>query len=142
MTRSAFIFACLAAGCSASDDPSHLSLGRDGAGGATSSPPGATAGAAGGLVITGDAGASRALTAHIENTSGLAIELVTLSCSNECADVLAVARGGFAPYSYRWEDGSTAPARHVCPTATTTLVVSATDSGSQSHEFTVAPQTA
>ena len=87
----------------------------------------------------GDASDPGALDAHIER-SGIAITFVTLTCADGCADVKAVVTGGRPPYSFRWEDGSTSDARHVCPTASTAYAVTVTDTGS-SGEFAQAPQT-
>jgi hypothetical protein len=55
---------------------------------------------------------------------------------------VAVAKGGFAPYSFTWEDGSTNPERHVCPTTNTAYQITVTDTGYQSPEFSRRPQTA
>jgi hypothetical protein len=74
----------------------------------------------------GEAGASASLTAHIEQ-NGMTVTFVTLSCADRCADVVAVASGGNAPYTYRWADGATGAARHVCPSSTTSYAVSVTD---------------
>jgi hypothetical protein len=35
----------------------------------------------------------------------MTVTFITLACDGDCADVLAVATGGFAPYAFRWEDG-------------------------------------
>jgi hypothetical protein len=86
------------------------------------------------MVLTGDAGVSRALSAHIEQDHAV-VQFVTLSCAGSCADVEAVATGGNPPYSYRWEDGSTSTTRHVCPTASTSYEVAATDTAVSSGEF-------
>jgi len=72
----------------------------------------------------------------------VAVEIVTVQCAGECVDVEAVARGGFPPYSYAWEDGSTEPVRRLCPRATTPFTVTATDSGLASVEFQQKPSTA
>jgi hypothetical protein len=93
------------------------------------------------ILPTGDASISNALSAHIEQDH-LTVELVTLACGGGCADVVAVAKGGFPPYSFAWEDGSTDPSRRVCPTSTTHYRVSVTDAGETSGELTQAPETA
>jgi len=72
----------------------------------------------------------------------VAVEIVTVQCAGECVDVEAVARGGFPPYAYAWEDGSTDPTRRLCPRATTPFTVAATDSGLDSPEFQLKPSTA
>lgn len=131
--------AVLSIGCSASGSSPSLLIGSDGAGGR----PGGGAASFGGEpnVVLRDAGVSRALSAHIENGSGVTVEFVTLSCSNDCADVVAVAKGGFEPYRFNWEDGSTDATRHVCPTATTSYQVTVVDGGQASGELRRAPQT-
>jgi hypothetical protein len=91
-------------------------------------------------MITGDAAPSNALSAHIESPPGVSVSSVTVSCSEPCADLLAVAKGGAPPYSFRWEDGSTDAARHVCPTSTTSYAVTVTDTGVVSGEFRSDPQ--
>jgi hypothetical protein len=126
-----------AVGCSASGESSHLSLGNDGTGGAGGS---GRTGFGGSLLVTGDAGLPKALSAHIESPPGVSVELITLGCSNACADVMAVAKGGFPPYTLTWEEGSTNPVRHVCPAETTNYRVSVTDTGSSSGEFRRSPQ--
>jgi hypothetical protein len=125
-------------GCSASSGSARLSLGNDGAGGAASN---ARLGAGGSFLVTGDAGLSRGLSAHVESPPGVTVTFVTLTCSTECTNVQAVATGGFEPYTFAWEDGSTNPVRRLCPTSTSTFTVSVTDTGSNSKEFTRAPQT-
>jgi hypothetical protein len=69
------------------------------------------------------------------------VELIPLRCDGECADVEVVATGGNPPYTFRWQDGSTAAQRHVCPSASRTLLVSATDSALDTPEFHRAAQT-
>jgi hypothetical protein len=94
---------------------------------------------AGGLSSSGGDGA---FDVRIEDASGMTIEVVTLHCDGECAQVEAVASGGNPPYRYSWEDGSTAAARRVCLDASTTLSVTATDTASAAVEFSHAAQTA
>ncbi len=73
-----------------------------------------------------DAGAPGALDAHIEQNH-VAVTFVTVSCSGLCADVVAVATGGHAPYAFQWDDGPTGAARRVCPTESTNYSVTVTD---------------
>jgi hypothetical protein len=81
------------------------------------------------VVVSGaDASASTGLDAHIEENH-VTVTFVTLGCSGSCADVVAVATGGHAPYTYRWDDGSTSASRHVCPSSTTSYHVKVTDTG-------------
>jgi hypothetical protein len=87
-----------------------------------------------------DASPSAALDAYIQQ-GGMTVSFVTLSCSEGCATVEAVATGGNAPYSYTWEDGSANPTRQVCPTATTNYSVTVTDTGT-SGEFARTAETA
>jgi hypothetical protein len=83
----------------------------------------------GGLVLgSGDASAPGALDAHIEQNH-ITVTFVTLSCTGPCADVVAVPTGGNAPYTFKWDDGSTSASRHVCPTASTSYAVTVTDTG-------------
>jgi hypothetical protein len=71
----------------------------------------------------------------------LAVKLVTLSCSGDCATVQAVGTGGSPPYSYEWEDGSTSAVRQLCPKAATAYAVNVTDTG-EAGEIPGPPQTA
>jgi hypothetical protein len=84
---------------------------------------------AGGGFAGGDAGAAGALGAHIEENH-VTVTFVTLSCAGDCADVQAVATGGVPPYSFSWNDGTTNPARHVCPSSSASYSVKVTDTGS------------
>jgi hypothetical protein len=128
------VFSSLVAlGCSASGESSHLSLGNDGTGGTRGTVGGSGGGSL--AIATSDAGSSRALSAHIESPRGITVTFVTLSCTNECADVMAVGNGGFPPYMFSWEDGSTSAVRRVCPTSSTDYRVSVTDTGVASTEF-------
>src|SRR5690349_12026683 len=110
--------------CSASGGSRSLVVGKDGTGGGGSW---GRPGEGGGTSLLGDASAApRALSVQIEQHHA-AVRFVTLRCAGDCADVVAVATGGNGPYTYLWEDGSTDPARHVCPTATTDYRVTAED---------------
>jgi hypothetical protein len=125
-------------GCSAGGGASHsLVVGNEGSGG---SPSGA--GGAPSISVTPDSGASNVLSVHIESPPGLTVSFVTLRCSQRCADVLAVAKGGVGPYAFAWQDGSTSSERIVCPDASTRYSVKVTDSASPSGEFGTAPATA
>jgi hypothetical protein len=106
---------CLAAGCG-----SHGNGGLLGEVG--------TYGADAGSFEPGDAGVTGPLDAHVEH-DGVAVTFLTLSCSGDCAEVVAVATGGNPPYSFAWEDGSTSAQRRVCPSSTTKYRVTATDTG-------------
>ena len=97
--------------------------------------PGARA--AGSSAATGNA-----LRVRIEDLKGVTVEIVTLKCGGECADVLAVARGGNPPYAFTWDDGSTNAQRHVCAKTKTDWVVTATDTAIVNDEFAYAAQTA
>ena len=77
----------------------------------------------------GDAGASGLVVAVTPASSVL--------CPGNCADLSASASGGTAPYTYQWDQGlGDGPAQHVCPTATTTYTVTATDSSGHTGELT------
>jgi hypothetical protein len=80
----------------------------------------------GGMFGGVDAGPSAALDAYIEQ-GGIAVTIVTVSCADGCANVMAVATGGHPPYTYAWDDGSTSPARTVCPTSNASYHVTVTD---------------
>lgn len=69
----------------------------------------------------------RALEVEVQDVEGMTIEIVTLRCSGECADIEAVARGGNPPYTFEWQDGSREPARRVCLSGDAQLVVEVTD---------------
>lgn len=128
-------------GCSAGSGGEPVGSGPPRGGGGAPGTGGVPSQSSGGLIDVGDSGTSRSLTAHIER-QGVTVEFITLSCAGECADVVAVARGGYAPYAYAWEDGSTSPSRRVCPTESTSYRVTVTDTGNSSPEFQRPPQTA
>lgn len=88
----------------------------------------------------GDASPVPDLDAYIEQGQ-VAVKLVTLSCAGDCATVQAVGTGGHAPYTYRWEDGSTNSVRRLCPTADAAYAVTVTDTG-ETGEFPRPEQTA
>jgi hypothetical protein len=75
-----------------------------------------------------DASTTGGLDAHIEQDH-ITVTFVTLTCAGPCADVVAVATGGQAPYTFKWDDGSTSASRHVCPTSSTDYFVNVTDTG-------------
>jgi hypothetical protein len=119
-------------GCSAGGTSDGLVVGSVGTGGV----PGGGSGTGGVPILPfGDSGVSNALSAHVESPPGVTVEFITLSCDAACADVLAVAKGGVGEYSYTWEDGSTDPARRVCPTESTRYEVTVTDTGSSTSEL-------
>jgi hypothetical protein len=136
--RWSLVFAMGLVSCSAGGDSGGLVVGSSGTGGGTGA---GGAAATGGIPITGLDASSKAFEAHIENTNHVVIELVTLSCAGECANVLAVAKGGHEPYAFRWDDGPSDPARRLCPEKTSTFSVSVTDSGYSTPEFQRAPET-
>lgn len=93
-----------------------------------------------GSFTAGDADVPDVLTARIEDND-IAVRFVTLSCSDACATVEAVATGGNAPYKFSWDDGSTSAVRKACPTSTTSYTVTVTDTG-MTGELIRAPKTA
>lgn len=117
-------------------DTAPLRVGRDeppagesGRGGFDMVPSGGAAGLAG-------AGSSRnPLSVDITDVAAMMIEIVTLSCAGECAEVQAVARGGNPPYAFAWNDGSTEAIRELCPTETSSFEVTATDTAIETDEF-------
>jgi hypothetical protein len=82
------------------------------------------------------------LTARIEDPKGVALTIVTTRCDGECADIVAVAEGGRAPYSFVWQDGETAAARKFCPSTDGTFSVTASDTPQLEGEFGYAGSTA
>jgi hypothetical protein len=130
----AALSAALALACSAGGDGS-LVVGTQ-TGGAASVPNGS----GGALGFGGNVSGPSAFSAHVESPRGVVVEFVTLSCANACADVLAVAVGGYEPYTFAWEDGSTSAARRVCPSETTRYEVTVTDAGT-SGEIPKPPRT-
>jgi hypothetical protein len=68
------------------------------------------------------------------------VKFITLSCSDDCAEVEAVGTGGYPPYTFAWDDGSTSATRKVCPTSSTSYRVTVTDTGT-SGEFSRGPET-
>lgn len=102
--------------------------------------PGGTAGAQGiddGIAGRGGAIGSNdnALSVSVEDPTGMTVEIITLECSGDCAEVQAVAHGGNAPYTYAWDDGSTSATRRVCLAASDKVSVTATDTAIDSDEF-------
>jgi hypothetical protein len=106
------LVSALALGCGSPGNSYGLTVGSDEGGG------GAFAGS--------DATASSALDAHIEENH-VTVTFVVLSCAGPCADVVAVPTGGHAPYTFEWNDGSTAASRHVCATSNASYLVKVTD---------------
>jgi hypothetical protein len=139
-------FACaVAAGCS-SHHRNDLVVGKDPSRDASTPTAGragqdTTAGGRSGASAA-PAGGSRALDADIQNREGVTLDLVTVACAGDCFEVVAVARGGYPPYTYVWEDGSTNAERKLCPDASRAFVVKATDRGYESDEFKRAAETA
>lgn len=127
------VLAAAVLGCS-SDSPRGLVVGMDtpqggasGAGGSggVDNPSG---GMGGGLDIS-----DNALEVEIQHEA-LAVELITLRCAGECAEVEAVARGGHPPYAFAWDDGGTGAVRMLCPDQTTTFGVAVTDTAIDTEE--------
>jgi hypothetical protein len=92
----------------------------------------------GGSFTVGDA-SSGALDAHIDQ-NGIQVTFVTLDCAGDCATVEAVGTGGHPPYTFKWDDGSAAATRQVCPTSSTSYNVKVTDTGT-SGDLVRAPET-
>ncbi len=132
----------LAVGCSAHHGRDDLVVGRDpkaGSGAAQAGASGRNSGVSGASASA--SGGRRALTAAILNREGVTLDVVTVGCAGSCYEVVAVARGGYPPYSYQWEDGSSDAARTLCPDATRVFSVVARDRGYSSEEFTREPET-
>src|ERR1700722_15221218 len=92
----------------------------------------------GGSFAEGDATASSALDASIEENH-VTVTIVTLSCGGACADVQAVATGGHPPYTFAWDDGSTSASRQLCPTSDASYHVKVSDTAT-TGEFPRAAQ--
>lgn len=126
----------LVGGCS-SDSSRGLRVGMD-------MPQG---GASGGDGVDNPSGAGAvqatddALEVEIQREA-LKVELITLRCAGECAEVEAVARGGHEPYAFAWDDGPTESVRMLCPEETAAFGVAVTDSGYETEEFMYDAQTA
>lgn len=126
------------AACGGSSD-SPLRVGSEGEGGAAARA--GSGGSFGAPVGGGTAGAAgtgsslNSLSVRIEDLEEMAIEIVTVSCAGECASVRAVARGGNPPYTFAWSDGMVDAERELCPTASTSYEVTATDTPIASDEF-------
>ncbi len=118
--------ALVVAGCGSSK---ALDVGGDDGGGAGSS-----------FDNNGDAEVPDALTAQIEQNH-IVVTFVTLSCSNACATVEAVASGGNPPYRFAWDDGSTSATLTACPTSTKSYGVTVSDTG-MTGELARPPETA
>jgi hypothetical protein len=82
-----------------------------------------------------------ALRAHIEDANAIQIDVVTLSCAGECAEIVAVARGGIPPYTFAWDDGETSARRQVCLQSSDELSVHVQDTKIESDEFYYGGQT-
>jgi hypothetical protein len=107
--------ALLVIGCGSGSHSYALDVGGDDAGG--------------GLVLaTVDGGSGGPLDAYIEQGT-IHVTFVAVSCSGGCASVEAVGTGGYPPYTYLWENGSTSALRTICPTASASYSVKVTDTG-------------
>jgi hypothetical protein len=112
----AVLAVALALGCgSKGDDGYSLNVGSDDGGPSL-------------VLSAGDAGGATAFDAHIEQDH-ITVTFVTLTCTGRCADVVAIPTGGQAPYTFRWDDGSTSASRHLCPASNTRYRVQVTDTG-------------
>jgi hypothetical protein len=138
----------LAFGCNSDGAATPLRVGREpgpasiAAADGGRNPAGSTAEFAGNGGLVPPGGPEESLRVHVENPAGLTLEIVTLQCAGDCADLQAVARGGNEPYAFEWEDGSTSAARRVCLAAPATLSVRASDTAIDSAEFHHSAQTA
>jgi hypothetical protein len=121
-----FLAAPCVVGCGGTVRGDALDVGSDDAGTLSLSP-------------TGDASDPGALDAHIEQNR-VVVKVVALSCAGDCATVQAVAAGGYPPYTFRWDDGSTNATRKVCPRSDAHYDVKVSDTGT-SGELARASQT-
>ncbi|MFT3921818.1 MAG: hypothetical protein QM778_04725 [Myxococcales bacterium] len=88
-----------------------------------------------------DGGSAEALEIHLEDRQGREIEAESSRCAGDCVDVQAIPEGGYPPYTFRWEDGSTSAKRRICPGASAAYQVAVTDHGVDAPELDSAPQT-
>ncbi len=109
------LLVALTFGCGSAQKPYALDVGSDDGGSAIAFGP-------------GSASAPAAFDAHIEDDRVM-VTFVTLSCAGACATVQAVGTGGYPPYTYAWDDGSTNPTRHICPASDASYSVKVTDQG-------------
>jgi hypothetical protein len=92
------------------------------------------------MFVGADGSSAESLDAYIAE-KGVEIAVVAVSCAGDCAEVEAIATGGRPPYTYAWDDGSTNPARQVCPAANSAFSVQVSDTGT-TGEFARPSQTA
>lgn len=110
-------------------------------------PDGGVAGAGGfGNSATGGTNGSlpssdNALEVEIQHDT-LAVELITLRCAGDCAEVEAVASGGHEPYTFAWDDGPAGATRMLCPEQTRSFGVEVTDTAIEADELGYEAQTA
>ena len=130
-------FLCVLAACSG-DDKRKLTVGTEpnvsGTAGRPAGASGQSSAGASGKSNTAT-GSDNALGVRVQDVRDMTIDVITLSCAGDCADIEAVAHGGNPPYAVAWEDGSTDPKRHVCLDESATLRVSATDTAISDDEF-------
>jgi hypothetical protein len=128
--------------CSSGQACSSEQRGRPGEVGVFEDAGNAGSGGQAGIGNAGTSGAvgsggssTNALSVGVQDIAEMKIEILTLQCAGDCADIEAVARGGNAPYTFAWEDGSTDARRRVCLDASAELSVSATDTAIDADEF-------
>src|SRR4051812_36082338 len=99
------LLGALAIHCSSSPDAITVThRGDTGPGGS-----GGGVGGGAGFQTNVDGGSAQTLTVHVEDHDRVAIDLITLRCDGECADVEAVAHGGYEPYTSAWGTLSSLP---------------------------------
>jgi hypothetical protein len=89
-------------GCASDPDGRALNIGDEPT--AKAGASGGTAGHAGHAAGGRDAGDDAGLHVRMEDLQEVTIEIITLQCTGECAEVVAVARGGNAPYGFEWSE--------------------------------------
>jgi hypothetical protein len=72
---------------------------------------------------------------EVQDAEGKALSEVALPCPSGCLEVEAAAQGGYPPYQYLWDDGSTERTRKVCSGGPSMLAVSVTDTATRTAEF-------
>ena len=79
--------------------------------------------------------AQPSLQVDVRDAAGAPLQNVTLPCSQACVEVMAVAHGGYPPYQFAWEDGTTNPERKICAGTVSPIRVRVTDSALDAGEF-------
>ena len=129
----ALALGCSAAGTSDQSVGTEASGGNGGASGRGGSGTGGIAG-----VGVPDAGRDSSFGVDI-TVNDLVVEVHTLSCDGECANIEALVRGGNPPFEYQWNQTTLMGAgpHRVCPSSGTDYAVTVIDTSVRSGEILV-----